>query len=140
MKRSRELEDELDSDYKGPPSFSASSVSPPSASSSQPVAKLTHIDSAIVDDQDDQDAVIMRCSLPPHKESLTFASYDEYEVHYNKAHTNRCLECHRNFPTVHLLNVHIEEFHDPLVSVKREKGEHTVRPRPNLEVSTVCLG
>ncbi|KAM5351544.1 hypothetical protein ACJ41O_004267 [Fusarium nematophilum] len=67
----------------------------------------------------------MRCTLPPHREHLAFKSYDEYEVHYQKSHTNRCLECHKNFPSEHLLNVHIEEYHDPLVSVKREKGEHT---------------
>ncbi|KAJ4262199.1 hypothetical protein NW757_000464 [Fusarium falciforme] len=67
----------------------------------------------------------MRCNLPPHREPLAFKTYDEYEVHYNKSHTNRCLECRKNFPSEHLLNVHIEECHDPLVTVKREKGEHT---------------
>jgi hypothetical protein len=131
MKRSRELEDELDSDSlradKGPLSSSDSTTRTP-AISLQPVAKLTHLDSAIVDDDEQPDAVTMRCNLPPHKEALIFRSYDEYEVHYNKAHTNRCLECRKNFPTEHLLTVHIEEFHDPLVSVKREKGEHTVCP------------
>ncbi|KAI5465802.1 hypothetical protein BGZ63DRAFT_374577 [Mariannaea sp. PMI_226] len=122
MKRSRELEDELD-----PNSLSATreSYSPEYTASSRPVAKVTHLDSAIEDDDDQEETIIMRCNLPPHKEPLTFRSYDEYEVHYNKAHTNRCLECHRNFPTDHLLTVHIEEFHDPLISVKREKGEHT---------------
>ncbi|RSL51999.1 hypothetical protein CEP54_011121 [Fusarium duplospermum] len=76
----------------------------------------------------------MRCNLPPHREALAFKTYDEYEVHYNKSHTNRCLECRKNFPSEHLLNVHIEECHDPLVTVKREKGEHTVSssPRPFL--------
>lgn len=72
----------------------------------------------------------MRCNLPPHREPLAFKTYDEYEVHYNKSHTNRCLECRKNFPSEHLLNVHIEECHDPLVTVKREKGEHTVSSSP----------
>ncbi|PTB43303.1 uncharacterized protein TrAFT101_001861 [Trichoderma asperellum] len=67
----------------------------------------------------------MRCSLPPHKEPVGFRFYDEYETHYHQFHTNRCIECRKNFPTDHLLNVHIEECHDPLARVAREKGEHT---------------
>ncbi|KAK0645937.1 hypothetical protein B0T16DRAFT_149804 [Cercophora newfieldiana] len=67
----------------------------------------------------------MRCSLPPHKEALHFATYEEYETHYHKTHTNRCLECHKNFPSTHLLSVHTEEMHDPFAQVLREKGERT---------------
>lgn len=70
--------------------------------------------------------VEMICSLPPHHQKLSFASYEEYEIHYNKSHVNRCLECRRNFPTEHFLNLHIEENHDALVSVKRERGDRTV--------------
>ncbi|TVY26138.1 Zinc finger protein [Lachnellula hyalina] len=67
----------------------------------------------------------MRCSLPPHRETLSFPSLEIYEVHYNKTHLNRCLECRKNFPTEHFLNLHIEENHDALVSVRRERGEKT---------------
>jgi hypothetical protein len=70
--------------------------------------------------------VEMICSLPPHGQTIAFASYEEYEVHYNKVHVNRCLECRKNLPTEHFLNLHIEENHDALVSVKRERGEKTV--------------
>ncbi|KAF4124136.1 ZnF C2H2 [Geosmithia morbida] len=56
---------------------------------------------------------------------MTFITYDDYESHYNKFHSNRCLECRRNFPSQHLLGVHIEECHDPLIVVRRDKGEHT---------------
>lgn len=63
--------------------------------------------------------------MPPHKEPLCFKTYGEYEAHYNKAHTNRCVECRRNFPSEHLLGVHIEDCHDAIVAVLREKGEHT---------------
>lgn len=121
MKRSREPEDDLDPD-------SHRANDEPSTGSyviSKPVAKITNLDTEAVEDE--EDSVAMRCSLPPHKEALTFRTYGEYEAHYNKAHTNRCLECRKNFPTQHLLDVHIEEFHDPLVVVKRENGEHTVR-------------
>ncbi|KAH7251988.1 hypothetical protein BKA59DRAFT_525354 [Fusarium tricinctum] len=112
MKRSREIEEELDSD-------SEHTQAEPSL---RQVSKLTQLDSAI---DDEEDTVAMRCNLPPHREPLAFRSYDEYEVHYNKTHTNRCLECRKNFPSEHLLNVHIEECHDPLVTVKKEQGEHT---------------
>ncbi|KAF4473474.1 hypothetical protein FAGAP_13079 [Fusarium agapanthi] len=112
MKRSRELEEELDSD-------SEQTTPEPSL---RPVSKVTQLESTI---DDEENTIAMRCNLPPHREPLAFRSYDEYEVHYNKSHTNRCLECHKNFPSDHLLNVHIEEYHDPLVIVKREQGEHT---------------
>jgi hypothetical protein len=68
----------------------------------------------------------MICSLPPHHQRLSFSSYEEYEIHYNKSHVNRCHECRKNFPTEHFLNLHIEETHDALVSVKKERGEKTV--------------
>ncbi|KAL2814612.1 hypothetical protein BJX63DRAFT_431266 [Aspergillus granulosus] len=68
---------------------------------------------------------VMHCSLPPHRETLTFSSYDDYEVHYQQAHVNRCTECARNFPTERFLNLHIEEKHDPLIAVRRTRGEKT---------------
>lgn len=70
----------------------------------------------------------MHCSLPPHRDAISFTSYEEYEVHYNKVHVNRCAECRKNFPTNHFLNLHIEECHDPLISVRRERGDKTVSP------------
>jgi hypothetical protein len=69
---------------------------------------------------------VISCSLPPHRETLSFPSYEEYEIHYNKVHANRCLECRKNFPTEHFLGLHIEESHDALVHVRRERGEKTV--------------
>ena len=68
----------------------------------------------------------MRCSLPPHPQTLCFQSYEAYDVHYAKAHVNRCSECRKNFPTAHFLELHIEENHDPLIQVRKEKGEKTV--------------
>ena len=66
----------------------------------------------------------MRCSLPPHK-PLSFPTYDEYESHYHQAHTNRCKQCKKNFPTGHFLELHIAENHDPIVASKRADGEKT---------------
>ncbi|KAL1968991.1 hypothetical protein VTN77DRAFT_825 [Rasamsonia byssochlamydoides] len=84
-----------------------------------PPAKVTTLDEV------DRPAQVMRCSLPPHREALTFSSYEEYEVHYLQTHVNRCSECGKNFPTHHFLNLHIEENHDPLIATRRERGEKT---------------
>ncbi|KUJ19866.1 uncharacterized protein LY89DRAFT_580446 [Mollisia scopiformis] len=85
-----------------------------------PAAKLLHLGGEAV-----QPTNKMKCSLPPHRGTITFASYEEYDVHYAKTHVNRCLECRKNFPTEHFLNLHIEENHDSLISVRRERGERT---------------
>lgn len=70
---------------------------------------------------------VMQCSLPPHRETtLSFTSYEDYEVHYHQAHVNRCSTCGKNFPTSHFLDLHIEENHDPLVAERRGRGEKTV--------------
>ena len=70
---------------------------------------------------------VMHCSLPPHRETLSFPSYDDYEVHYKQTHVNRCTACGKNFPTDRFLNLHIEENHDPLIAAKKDRGEKTVR-------------
>ncbi|GKZ81528.1 hypothetical protein AnigIFM56816_006049 [Aspergillus niger] len=68
---------------------------------------------------------VMHCSLPPHRETISFTSYEDYEVHYRQAHVNRCSQCGKNFPTERFLNLHIEENHDALVATRRERGEKT---------------
>lgn len=91
-----------------------------------PAAKLIDLEQ---DASGDQSTLSIKCSMPPHKPGLSFKTYDEYETHYNKTHVNRCLECGKNLPSGHLLNVHIEECHDVFVAVKRDRGEHTVSPQ-----------
>ncbi|KAL9629243.1 MAG: hypothetical protein Q9164_006960 [Protoblastenia rupestris] len=66
---------------------------------------------------------VMKCSLPPHTETLSFDSFEDFEIHYAKSHAHRCYECRNNFPTEHFLGLHISENHDPLNEVKRAKGE-----------------
>lgn len=66
----------------------------------------------------------MKCLLPPHQ-PLSFSSYEDYDVHYQKNHVNRCSECHRNFPSDHYLGLHIAENHDPLNEARRARGEKT---------------
>jgi hypothetical protein len=85
--------------------------------------KIVHLDR---ESGEDPAVLEMRCSLPGHRQTLSFTSFEEYDVHYAKTHVNRCVECKKNFPTEHFLNLHIEENHDALVSVRRERGEKTV--------------
>ena len=126
MKRSREPE-EIDSDCS-----SGEADSPDTASTAEPTAKLVQLDPA---ESAVPSAAAMQCSLPPHREGLSFQSYEEWEAHYNKTHMNRCHECRKNFPSAHFLDVHIEECHDSFVAVKRDRGEHTVG-QPRLPSST----
>ncbi|RFU80328.1 hypothetical protein TARUN_1876 [Trichoderma arundinaceum] len=118
MKRSREPEEHLEFDPQQEDSHSPAD----SEADLRPVSKIAGLDSAA---EDEDNEFVMRCSLPPHKEPLGFRFYSDYETHYHKFHSNRCIECRKNFPTDHLLSVHIEECHDPLARVAREKGEHT---------------
>ncbi len=117
MKRSRELEEDRYS-----PSAASDDLDPPlPGEAGLPRSKIAEIDAP----EDPAHATsTMICLL--HKDKLAFQSYDEYESHYNKTHLNRCLECRRNFPSSYLLAVHIEDCHDSLAEVKRDKGEHTV--------------
>ncbi|KAG0648354.1 zinc finger protein [Hyphodiscus hymeniophilus] len=85
-------------------------------------SKIIHLDS---DSGEARPAPEMICSLPPHRQTLSFSTYEDYEVHYLKSHTNRCTECRKNLPTEHFLSLHIEENHDSLVSVRKERGEKT---------------
>src|SRR3569833_827647 len=113
LKRSRESGDEPA--VMGPGSESLDSVAAP---------KPTIIEIDPAGEPTATPPTNMICLL--HKEKAVFTSYADYESHYVKVHVNRCIECRKNFPSPHLLSVHIEDCHDPLVSVKREKGEHTV--------------
>lgn len=122
MKRSREPEEAT-------PVASTAALTDDTASATYQTAeprnfKITELDDSAADDS--LSPIAMRCSLPGHKEPLTFASYAEYEAHYTKTHTNRCSECRKNFPSEHMVNLHIEECHDAFAAVLREKGEHTV--------------
>jgi hypothetical protein len=96
----------------------------PSTASSAPSCEPSKI---LLQDTDEPAVEVMHCSLPPHREVISFSSYEDYEVHYLQTHVNRCSECGKNFPTDRFLNLHIEENHDPLVAAKRDKGEKTVR-------------
>ncbi|KAK3705012.1 hypothetical protein LTR37_013529 [Vermiconidia calcicola] len=97
----------------------------PPKSRSQSIGSAAHTPKyASLDTKTSDQSTTMRCHLPPHK-PLKFASYPEYESHYQQAHTNRCTDCRKNFPTGHFLELHIAENHDPIVASKHEAGEKT---------------
>ena len=101
-----------ESETTGEPSATARSVIHPSTEQiPSSTSKFVHLGP----ESGEVPTTEMRCSLPPHRGTLTFASFEEYDVHYAKTHTNRCLECRKNFPTEHFLNLHIEENHDPMI-------------------------
>ncbi|KAK6007276.1 hypothetical protein QM012_006284 [Aureobasidium pullulans] len=90
------------------------------AHNAQPPGKYTHLDIPPLSTSN----TTMTCALPPHQPML-FATYNDYEVHYNSNHMFRCLECTKNFPTEHFLSLHIAESHDPLNRVRQDRGEKT---------------
>lgn len=114
MKRSREQDDE--DEHAAGSSEDVAIV---------PVSKIMNLDT---EDSEPYDAnkIALQCSLPGHSRGMNFHSYAEYEKHYAQLHSNRCLECGRNFPTAHILSLHIQEHHDALTEIKREKGASTV--------------
>ncbi|KAI4289500.1 MAG: hypothetical protein L6R35_001235 [Caloplaca aegaea] len=75
----------------------------------------------------DRSRAVMKCSLAPHPETLSFGTFEDFEVHYAQVHTNRCSECHKNFPTEHFLGLHISENHDPLIEARKAREEKTYR-------------
>ncbi len=52
---------------------------------------------------------------------ISCASLCRYEAHYNTVHRNVCSECRRTFPTNHLLEIHILEWHDSMFQLLADK-------------------
>ncbi|KIX10531.1 uncharacterized protein Z518_01614 [Rhinocladiella mackenziei CBS 650.93] len=69
--------------------------------------------------------VAIQCSLPPHRDVLDFVSVEDFELHYAQHHANRCSACGKNFPTTHLLALHIDENHNTFRETLQAKGEKT---------------
>lgn len=113
MKRSREPEEDC-----GPSSTTEQDVE------IIPVSKFLGLD--VADGSQPASIPDFTCSLPGHGPGLCLPTYEEYESHYHKAHENRCIDCRKNFPSSHLLNLHIGEFHDALTELRKEKGNSIV--------------
>ncbi|NXO04828.1 ZN511 protein, partial [Rhinopomastus cyanomelas] len=53
--------------------------------------------------------------------SQVFDTLEGYEHHYNTLHRNVCSFCKRSFPSGHLLDIHILEWHDSLFQIMAKK-------------------
>ncbi|XP_078386646.1 zinc finger protein 511, partial [Cetorhinus maximus] len=53
--------------------------------------------------------------------SQLFDTLENYEHHYNTFHRNVCSSCKRSFPSSHLLDIHILEWHDSLFQILAAK-------------------
>ncbi|XP_033732177.1 zinc finger protein 511-like isoform X2 [Pecten maximus] len=51
----------------------------------------------------------------------TFSSHASYESHYGLVHSRVCETCRKNFPTNHLLDLHILEWHDSMFALLSKK-------------------
>ncbi|XP_072197006.1 zinc finger protein 511 isoform X2 [Excalfactoria chinensis] len=58
---------------------------------------------------------------PQHPLLEVFDTLEGYEHHYNVLHRNVCSFCRRSFPSGHLLDIHISEWHDSLFQIMAEK-------------------
>nr|XP_056707044.1 zinc finger protein 511 [Euleptes europaea] len=52
-----------------------------------------------------------------------FRTLESYEHHYDLLHRNVCAACKRSFPSAHLLDLHLLEWHDSLFQVMAEKQD-----------------
>ncbi|XP_077985837.1 zinc finger protein 511-like [Glandiceps talaboti] len=50
-----------------------------------------------------------------------FTRISSYESHYNSKHRHVCMHCKRFFPSDHLLDIHVLEWHDALFQILAEK-------------------
>ena len=70
------------------------------------------------------------CSLPPlcSGSPKSFATSEALTSHYSTHHAHVCSapRCNKIFPSEHFLDLHLREFHDPIVALQRENGSKTV--------------
>ncbi|KAL4711948.1 hypothetical protein ACJJTC_006117 [Scirpophaga incertulas] len=65
------------------------------------------------------EAIKTTCNVPGCK--FTAETLLEFENHYNGTHRYSCSECKKVLPSPHLLDLHIQEFHDSFFAVMAEK-------------------
>lgn len=52
-----------------------------------------------------------------------FDTLEDYEHHYHTLHRHTCSFCKRAFPSGHLLDIHILEWHDSLFQILSERQD-----------------
>ncbi|EPB91393.1 hypothetical protein HMPREF1544_01714 [Mucor circinelloides 1006PhL] len=54
---------------------------------------------------------------------IEFPDVVAYELHYEAVHRNVCSVCHKIFPGEEWLQLHLDEFHDVILQMKKDRGE-----------------
>ncbi|KAL7320052.1 hypothetical protein PS15m_003123 [Mucor circinelloides] len=54
---------------------------------------------------------------------IEFPDVLAYELHYEAVHRNVCSVCHKIFPGEEWLQLHLDEFHDVILQIKKDRGE-----------------
>ncbi|THU93890.1 hypothetical protein K435DRAFT_669403 [Dendrothele bispora CBS 962.96] len=102
------------------PSISSSE----SVSTQSPTPKASRI---VLQDGSSATTHSLLCSLPPtcNHNPTPIANTKDLEIHYANYHAHVCEEpgCRCVFPEAKLLELHQTECHDPLVAVRKERGE-----------------
>ncbi|KAI9323887.1 hypothetical protein BX666DRAFT_1847856, partial [Dichotomocladium elegans] len=52
-----------------------------------------------------------------------FPNTAAYALHYEVCHAHACIECHKPFPSAIFLDIHLDECHNVLLQIKKERGE-----------------
>ncbi|KKK13413.1 hypothetical protein AOCH_002090 [Aspergillus ochraceoroseus] len=73
-------------------------------------------------------ATVMRCSLPPHRETLSFSSYEDYEVHYLQSHVNRCSEFTKQTYNFYIVNDGVDKQTSMLRSMHTHRRRLSATP------------
>ncbi|KAI9488764.1 hypothetical protein BDB00DRAFT_29862 [Zychaea mexicana] len=58
-----------------------------------------------------------------HKQPIAFFTTAAYEAHYETHHKHVCSACHKRFPSAHWLQLHLDEFHNVLIQIQKERGD-----------------
>lgn len=75
--------------------------------------------SELHEDHDSSDAEEFFCG--EHGCQQVFRSVMKFQRHYQQWHRHTCIQCKKAFPSDHLLELHIEESHDPFFSIQESK-------------------
>jgi hypothetical protein len=71
------------------------------------------------------------CNLPPtcFRKPSVFPTAAALEAHHRSKHAYTCSEpkCSKIFPDERYLTLHLDECHNPLLAIRAERGEKTVR-------------
>ena len=66
-------------------------------------------------------AAIVVIAMPNHEVPCQVLLFCSYQLHYSDCHRNTCSICRRVFTTMHLLDLHVLEWHDVMFELLAQK-------------------